>query len=412
MRCRGAALTGMVLVAILGGCEGAFDDGSKPVGLRVVTEAGGEGPIEQTECAAGSLRALGLWDGSEPYESDVSARATWTSDDPGVLVVGDGVSATAGAFEARGAGTTQVRVRFLDYSAAMTVTVLPIVETRIVPDTSHLAPGSIETFQLQVRTDVDGGWQGQSAQWSILQATAGATMGGGGAVQALDGTGDETFEIEASMSTCAITARRELRVSPVSHLELAYEQPSAVPLPLGITTMIRVLAHFQDPAIEPQDISDQVEVELEDTEEGAATFTQSAEGVVLRGQVDGGEAQLGIRYAPLDLSVLADRYAFAELEQETLRIDPAELTVQYPDEVQLNALGRFSDGIERIVTRHVTWSVSDATVAEVTNGANGRGLLTVEQDVNQTIQVEVFGTIDDKAVTAETEVNIVRADEP
>lgn len=394
-------------IVLLAGCD-KLGEGTKPVGLRITDGVTATGPAQVTECGVLPLYALGEWDGDDHYESNVSDRATWTSDDPGVADVGDGVTRSAGEVFARGPGTTIVRAEYVGFTAVMPVTVLPIIAARIRPDIANLAPGSRQTFTFETRVDDDEGWVAQAPQWGILQTAAAATLEDGGVVQALGGPLDVPFVLEASLSNCAVAVQRELRVSPVSHLALEYEQPATQVLPLGLTAMLHVFAHFSDSAIEPQDLSGQVEVELQDTESGAATFTHYTESITLTGLEEGQHAQLEFRYEPLDLSVLSDVYVFADLDQETLRVDPPQLTVQYPDEVQLEAWARFSDGIERIVTRHVTWTVSDEAVATVTSETSGAGKLTVAQDVDQSIQVEVFGTIDDEVVTAESEIRIER----
>lgn len=410
MRRRGIALVAAMLAAGLVGCEqGGVGTGSKPVAVRIVTAEGSSGPVEGVECGVLQLYALGTWDGDDPYEADVSAAATWTSSDTAVIEVGDGTTRARGEVLARGAGTANVHVQYLNFTATMTFTVLPVVEMRIVPEATHLAPGSVETFALEVRTDDDGGWIAKGATWTILQANAAATVDESGAVQASGGPEDVPFDLEARLSGCDVATKRELRVSPVSHLALEYEQPPAQALPLGLTALIRVMAHFVDGALEPQNLSDQVDVELEDTETGVATFTAYADGIALAGHAEGEDAQLSFRFAPLDLTVLSARYHFADLDQETLRVDPVQLTLQYPDDVQLEALGTFSDGIERTVTRHADWTVSDEAVATITSDSGGAGLLTVTADVDQTVRVEAFTLIDGKNVSAECEVRIVRA---
>lgn len=413
MRSRGVPPWAMALAAagvVLGGCSEDLNEGSKPVGVRIAVESGYSGPINALECDLVQLYALGRWVGDDNYEATVNGRAVWTSDDPAVASVGDGVTLPAGLIIARRAGTTTVHAQFLEFSSTMTITVVPIVETRIRPDTTHLAPGSRQTFRLEVRADTDDGWIAKGASWAIVQSDAPATLQEA-TVQALTDDNDVPFTLEAALSGCTVRVQRELRVSPVSHLALEYEQPPAQALPLGLTAMIRVLAHFQDASVEPQNLSGQVAVELDDTEEGAARFEAYAEGVVLEGLVEGKGARLSFHYAPLDETLLSERYVFADLEQGTLRVDPVQLTVQYPGDARLQALGTFSDGIERIVTRHVTWTVSDEAVAAITNGV-GAGELSVIQDVDQSVQVEAFGTVDDETVTAEGEVQILPADEP
>jgi hypothetical protein len=397
-----ALLLSMGLVA----CD--VGEGTQPVSVRLVDSTGSEGSTELFECGTVDLTALGHWAGSDDYDGDVSASATWETSDAAVVEPGDGITRASSTIVARGPGTALIRVHYLEFSASMVVTVRPI-GLRIMPATTHLAPRSRQVFTLEARYDPDEPWAAQATSWSILQENAAAKVEGD-TVQALGGPEDVPFLLEARLPECGLSITRELRVSPVSHLSLEHEQPVDQPLPLSLSALIRVLAHFVDPSLEPQDLSSQVEVELEDTESDAATYSGGVDGIALQGLVAGQEVQLSIRYEPLGLTVESGRYRLADLEQETLTVDPAQLSLQFPDEVQLQALGRFSDGIERIVTRHVTWDVSDTNVAEVTSGLLGGGRLTVTRDVDQDLQVEAFATLDGRAVSAEIDIHITRAD--
>lgn len=396
----------VVVVLLLAGCKADIGEGSGPVGLRILTDTGSTGPLPILECEFSQLYALAEFNGDGSHEDVVNTRAAWTSDDPAVATVSGG-----GVIVAHRAGTAVIHAHYHEFAAAIPVTVLPIVEVRLEPEMTHLVPGSTVAFTLEVRSEGSQAWSQHTAGWAILQPEAAASVNGEGQVTALSEPSNATFTLEATVPNCAITAQRELQVSPVSQLVLVYEQPPTQALPLAISTMIRVLAYFQDPTIEPQNLSNQVSITLEDTEEGIATLAEYDEGVVLQGLVDGKSAQLDFRYPPLDIAVLSDRYVFADLDQQTLRVDPPQLTVQYPDVVQLGAFGMFSDGVEREVTRHVAWTVSDGEVATVTSAVGDAGELTVLQDVDQDVQVEAFGTVDDQSTTAETDVHILRTDE-
>lgn len=400
------ALT-LLLAIGLAACD-PLGEGNHPAGVRVTTAEGAAGPLEVLECSLLELTALAQWEGDDRYEANVNAVAEWESSDPAVVEVGDRISRAANFVVARAPGSARIRVEYEGFTAAMIITVRPVLEQRIVPATAHMAPGSTGDFSLEVRADPDDPWTPRTAEWSILQDGAAATVDAGGTVQALSGPEDVPFQLQARLPYCSVAVTHELQVSPVSHLALEYEQPPAQPLPLQISALIRVLAHFEDPALAPQDLSGQVEIDLENTDDGAATYTQDAEGIALQGLVEDRQAQLSIRYAPLGLTVLSDRYRLADLDQTALRLDPAQLVLQYPAEEQLQALGYFSDGIERIVTRHVDWTSSDATVASVTSGLFGAGELTVLQDVEQDLQIEAFTTLDGQTVSAEMEVRINR----
>lgn len=402
--CRRPAIA--LLLACLAAC-GGVGEGTHPAGVRIVTDSGAPGPLNALECGFIELLALAQWEGDDAYEGDVSAVADWESSNPAVIELGNGVDRSPSIAVARSAGVARVRVHYHGFTASMLVTVVPILEQRIMPETSHLAPGSTEDFRLEVRQDADDPWSIRSAEWLIPQVGAAATVSGEGMVQALSGPEDVPFDLEARLPFCGVTATRELRVSPIARLVLDYEQPPGQALPRDLTALIRVLAEFVDGSLEPQNLSGQVEISLERTDEDAVSLSTRDEGIALRGLIADKDAQLSVRYAPLHVTVLSERYRIADIEPTGgLRLDPGQLAMQYPDEAQLQALATFSDGIERIVTRDVAWTLSDSTVANITSATFDAGRLMITQDVDQDLQVEAFATIDDVAVSAEADVRI------
>lgn len=399
-----------VLAVAFAGCS-SLDQGSGPSRLRLATQAGDPGPIELVECGTSQLSAIGLWDGDDPYEADVSASAEWESSNPATVEVFSGGVYSAGTLLAHGPGTATIRARYQGFSAAMTVTIAPIVEQRVMPELTHLAAGSVETFRFEARLVRGGPWITVQPEWSIPQAQAPAVVDGvTGKLQALTGPEDVPFVLEAGLPGCGVSATRELRVGAVDHLEIEYEQPPAQALPVGLAAFMRVLAFFEDPSASPQNLSGQMQIDLENSDKDAIQYDVAAEGIVLKGVAGGGTGQLNLRYAPLGLSVVTERYAFSELEQLDLRLDPVNLALQYPDEVQLQAFGTFDDGLDRVVTREVDWTVSDTAVAIVTSGVFDAGRLIIARDTDQDITVEAFVLIDGRLASAEASVRIVRAD--
>lgn len=395
----------VLLLACLAACDG-IGEGSHPTGVRVVTESGAPGPLNVLECGFLELFAMARWEGDDAYEGNVSAVSTWESSNPAVIELGNGIDRSPNVVVARSAGVARVRVLYQGFTASMLVTVVPILEHRIMPETGHLAPGSTEDFRLEVRQDADDPWSPRGAQWLIPQVGAAGTVDADGVVRALSGPEDVPFTVEARLPFCGVTATRELRVTPVARLVLEYEQAPAQALPRGLTALIRVLAEFVDGSIEPQNLSGQAEISLERTDDDAVALSTRDEGIALQGLVDDKDAQLSVRYAPLHLTVLSERYRIADLDPTGLRLDPVQLDMRYPDEAQLQALATFSDGVERIVTRDVAWSISDDAVGNVTSAMFDAGRLTITQDVDQDVQVEAFTTINDVQVSAEADVRI------
>ena len=103
----------------------------------------------------------------------------------------------------------------------------------------------------------------------------------------------------------------------------------------------------------------------------------------------------------LDLQTLTREYTFSDIDMTSLRVDPASLDLSYPALGRAFAYATFEDGIERPVTRYVSWSTTSSDLLSIGSGMDG-GVLT---PVNATGRARVYANLTSASV-GELEENI------
>lgn len=403
----GAAVL-VAAAAMLAGCDHIdIGEGSAPTGITI-SLGGVEDGYQTYECAAFQLAATARFEGNGDSDGDVTDRVEWSSSNPGVIDVsngeieaepGSGTYFPAGTVIARTAGTAVIRADYVGLSDDFGVTADAIGNLEIRPVLTRMAPGSRQTFTLDVTFEDDEPEQDltSSAVWTLPTAGAPASLTSTSTVQAVTDPLDRPFVLEARLFTCDRNAVRELSLDTVAQLRLSYEQPQDLPLPLVLTDEIRAQAVFEDGAAEPQNLSDQVEVEQT---LGDADYASIAIGEYLT--LSGGradvQAQFSLRYEPLDLEVPTRVYSFADIEMLSLRVTPERSDLFYPDTLQLEAFGLFEDGYERPVRRNVTWTSLNPDLLSVEGSGTDIGLATP-------LGLEGEATVEAKTSNSEGEVD-------
>ena len=268
----------------------------------------------------------------------------------------------------------RLSARYLDFVATLDVEVQPVRLT-LEPELREIAERSHQDFTLTLTT-ASGlfATAPEGIAWSIDQAVSHAHLDG--SRLHANAAADEGFTLRAQPVGCDRSATLALKVSAIDRLAVLREQPDA-PLPLGISELLRVQAHFADPASPPQELGAQVEAEADDSEViGLARVGEALQLTALAEGRSGGSIRFARDGAPaLDLR-LPD-YTVQTLDPTALRVHPESLRLTYPETGELTAWARYADGIERPVSRHVAWSSSDATAIAVGTGGQTEATVTI-----------------------------------
>lgn len=404
-----------LLCLLAAGC-GDVDVGSGRAPTGVEIYYGNASSLQTYECSAFQLTALARFEGGgdPPSDEDVTTRVTWSSSNPGVIDVsnadletepGSGLFYPAGYVVARTTGTAVIRADYATLSAEFSVSADPIKTLTITPALTRMAPRSTQTFKLEVVPADDTAALDLTAiaVWSVPSGAALASIAEGSTVQAVLAPVDQPFTLEAKLFTCDRNANLALQLGAVQGLQLGYEQPEDVAIPLDFTDLISVEARFEDGSAPPQDLSGQLEIEqlLGQDDESLLTVTDGA--LRLSGQKTGLPQQFLLRYEPLSLEASTRIAEFAELEVQTLRVDPIEATLRYPETLQINAYGVFDDGIERPLRRHVRWSTEDSDLVSVQSGNADAGEVSATGIAGI---AEVLAEIDNSVTTLQAETRL------
>jgi hypothetical protein len=405
----------LALAAILAACDG-IGTGSAPSRIHI-SYGDADEEYQTYECAAFQLSAGAHFSGSAASDddSDITDRVAWRSSNPGVIDVsngdieaepGSGTVFPAGTVIVRGPGNAVIRADYVDLSDTFSVSARPISGLLITPELMRMASESSETFVLEATFDEDDEAYDitSNATWTIATVGAPAELSGS-TVQAVSDPLDHPFVLEAGLFTCERSAIRVLQLGAVKELQLTYEQPQDLPVPLRITDQIKVEAVFEDASAPSQNLSGQLEIEQVLGAEDDAGIS-SGDDLSVLGYKEDMPAQFSLRYAPLNLSVLTRVYTFADLELRSLRVSPSMATLNYPDTLQLQAYALFDDGYERPVRREVTWSSFDEDLAVVENATSDAGLVTPAELIGGDVVIRATTSNDSGAVTSDATLGI------
>lgn len=411
-----AALAAATLLLVACEGKGPVGEGGGPQSVRIVY--GTQTTLLQTvECAAAQLTAIARFTGDAVSDNDVSARVTWRSSNPGVIDVsngdietapGSGAYFPAGTVIARTTGDAVIQADYAGLYANFSVNAAALDSMRISPVLTRLTPDSQTSFRLYARTKADQLEQDltDSAVWRVPSTAAAADVSSGSVLQAHANPLDTPFTLEARLYTCDRSVDLALQVSVPTALELRYEQPEALDVPLALGDRLRVDAVFADSAAPPQNLSAQVDVEaatgyapdIVETSVASATvgrsddlatcaalslsapctYLEHNDYLMLSGLQRTKPVRLRLNYDPsgLALSATTREYRFANIDVVSLRLANAGGALNFPTLGSLQADAVFEDGEERPVTRYVSWRSDDADLLSVSASGLDGGSLT------------------------------------
>jgi hypothetical protein len=370
-------------------CSVGVGEGTYPVDISITVDGGGAGSTQALECTQVQLGSLLKSDGEGGVSyTDFTTRTLWSSSAPGVVDVSNGdilLPGTVdqvfpyGALLVRAPGRALIRAEYLTFTATLVVDVLPIMGLAITADQSKLAPASKLPLKLEATLDDNAPVQDvtASADWHFITADAPADLVDVSTLQAeADDVLQRSFDVEASLPLCSRAAQRTFTVTPISGLTLSYEQATNVALPVGFSDFVQVLGVFADGSGDTQNLSTQVLTDrIGPEDQDGAGIALTADGFVVSALDSAAKAQWEFVYEPFSLSVQSRGYSFSDAQLESLVVTPEAVSVNYPDELQLQAMGTFDDGVQRDVRRALTWTSADTTAVTVTSGTVDAGTL-------------------------------------
>lgn len=360
------------------------------------------GVVDRTQnkfylCFVDQLQLIGTF--SDGQRGDYTARARWTSSNPGVIRVSNGdiqlpsdptLAYAAGTLLPASVGTSTITAEFVGLVANYTVEVRSPTSFSISPTSLSVAPRTASAITVRALIDgydldVTG-----AAQWSFASPDEDvAIIGAATGIVAGIGTGP-AMTARAQFPLCENFAPAQnlsatVNVRPLTSLALTREF-SAAPnneLIRGTTDAMRTVASFAG-TTETQDVTGQVVyVSSEPTillpgfsgvrnlatglAVGAATVTAEYQEVLENPNTPETEATPEIASNPVMFTVVEDTL-------DTLAVTPENTTITALDRQQFTAIGSYVSGRTQNINRHVTWLSADAEAIRIGNGASGAGL--------------------------------------
>lgn len=308
---------------------------------------------------------------SDATTEDVTANATWASDDETVATIDATGLATAVA-----EGTAEVSALFNEITgtATITVTVAQVTQVQVTPANATIAPD--DTTDFTARAIFDDGTNADvtdTAVWAsdddaIATVDAGVVTG----VAAGTATITATFDgVESNPATVIVT--------PDHVLESIVITPATATVQVDATQQYTAIGTYADAT------SDDITADVTWDSSDVATATIDADGLAT------GVAE-GTTTITAELDGITSNDATLNVTAPTLvaiTIDPVSGTLYAgsTDTLALTANGSYSDGSTADLTALATWASSDDTIATVSNAAGTEGVVTPDLHNNGTVTI-------------------------
>jgi len=451
---RSLVLASAVLAVV--GCEGVGNGNKPDASKAVIVKFGNQvsGTTTYT-CFSESLQYLiGFTNGEA---GNFTNRAKWTSSNPEVLFVsniGDAVPGESdqffqisGVLLPRKAGEATITADAVGIRKTLTIKVVDPQSVAVragnygIADATlvKMVPATLQNLLISANFDgyvtdttasaVSGGWAFDTPDTDV--ATFVANSNGVASNIVKSGTKNGTLVARPKLLGCAsdnpllANARIEVSVAPATRLVLKREidnppntdDAGKTTMLVGTTELLQVFAAFDDAGTAEQNLSAQVlpastlpavvlpgfaglptGLRALSTGEGDPAPDASAPVTVnfclLKPAVEGETA------ACSELSVTTGEIVTKIEPLQSFTLSPTDTPLQALGELQLRALGQFTT-VQQDITRHVSWSSSDASVVSI-GASNG----FAESLLPAAGQVKITATSSDAAVVKTQELTL------
>lgn len=445
-----------VMAGSLAAC-GGVGNGSKPDRLEITQSQGllGINSNKAFVCFPEPLTLSIVFDNGR-YDSSFATRATWTSSNPEVAAVSNGdilypgsttLAYSSGVIVPNQPGTTTITASFASLSASYDLTVE--TPTSFSVDKPSVSMVKHTSTPINAKVIVEGYTRTVTTfgTWSFTDQDEDEATGSTTATDTDDNPLDKVVQLASSTSGVGLVAGDTLgtrtaqmalncpdgsaaaamakaalqvpiNVRELKTLTVTPEFPASqalnvmtygggtTPTTVNTTETIQTIAGFGDGVADTQDLSSQVTLQSSDStvivpvvgyvsvlKAGTANITASfpiigADGEPVYDDVD------PITSAPVAITG-------GERTFKSLAISPTdEQTLTALDDLQYAAIATFTDDTTQDITRHVFWSVSDASVAAIGNNQTIKSgdvfSLTIPTDGPLSIEVTaMLGSADD-----------------
>jgi uncharacterized protein YjdB len=305
---------------------------------------------------------------SDSSTQDLTQQVTWASSNATVATVSNaaGSKGLANGIAAGGPVTVTASIGAVSDTANLTVSDAELVSISVTPPTTTVPKGRTQSF-VATGTYTDGTSKDITAEvtWSST-ATAFATVSNADGSEGV-ATGVAVGSATVRATSAAIAGQAVLTVSDAELTAIAVT-PASATVAKGVARQFTATGTYSDAST--RDITK--EVAWTSSDEAVATVsnvTASAGGVATHAV---GEATIAATSGALSDEALL---TVTDAVLQRIDIEPAPAVLPAGTTLKLKAVGTYSDGSTQDLTATATWRSSNAGVAEVSNGAESRGLV-------------------------------------
>lgn len=345
-----------------------------------------------------SMSATGVY--SDATTQDLTAFATWSSDDTAVATVSNS-SGTVGRVTAVALGTANISATLNSVvgSESVQVTAAEITDVQLTPASASIAKGtSVDITATGIFTDASNSDITDLATWSS-SATGVATVTTGASPRGrITAVGVGTSTITATYNGESMTLVVTVTAATLVSIAVTPANPST---PLGETNQFTATGTYTDATT--QDLSSVVTWSSSDTTNATISNASGSKGLATT--IDPGTSTISAAYNSLTGSTT---FTVSPASLVSIAVTSSASTVAKGLTQQFTATGTYTDASILDITSSVTWSSSSVPTASISNAGGSEGLATAA-DVGTTTITATSNAISGDAtfnVTAATLVSI------
>jgi len=377
------------LALTIAACSSPVGNGVGPVAIIVNPVAGTvvtpQGVTTVYQCFEGAMTATLVF--SDGSTGNFTNRVVWSSSDEGVVRVsngdipapdGSGVYA-AGTLIPVTSGNATVTAKYaaivqnvpVSVGLPSNFTIRSVTQSFPTPVTAQtLGVGTTQQYSISAVTDGVEKDVSQYARWAIGGSIASVSSTGIVTALGVGGPG----QLTASFLNCSNTSTANISVANINSIQLAPEFGTD-PLQMINSEKINVLANLSDGS--QQDVS--LQATLTSTNTQIASFLLASN--ILQPAATGDvtvTATLNNSYLAPDQTISIISATLSDLS-----IAPTSAVVRAGSDqiVPFKATGTFTNGQVQDITRAVTWAVTDATLASISNVKATAGFVTANASI-------------------------------
>ncbi len=392
----------IMLLAMVASCSGGGNSGSASSG----TDGGSTDPsvslvsIEVTPVdpvialgTTAQLKATGIY--SDNTKKDLTSSVEWDSTDASVAAVHSGLARSI----AQGRATIKAASGGITGSGTLTVTSAALVSIHVTPVNPNAALGTSTQFT------ATGIFSDDSAQDLTSQVTWSSSAGSVAAVSNAKGSRGLATSFEMGSTTISatldsVTGNTDLTVTSAALVSIQVT-PVNPGIAKGTTRQFVAMGIYSDHST--QDLTKQVTWCTSNT--SVASISNAAGSSGLASALAVGTAVVSASLGPVSGTTNLDVTAATLV---SIEVSPADASISKGTTRQLAATGIYSDHSTQDLTKQVTWSTSNTSVASISNAAGSNGLASALGVGSATISA-TLGTVSGNTalgVTAATLLSI------